>query len=93
MAAKPAAWQQTMAADGRLGPVPGIAASIDNRQALGRVVIPNGAVQVLDLATLAATRTFFGPRSYGYEMPADRSIDIDDAADFRIADALMRRAA
>jgi CMP-N,N'-diacetyllegionaminic acid synthase len=93
VAAKPAAWQQAMGADGRLGPVPGLPSSIDNRQELGRVVIPNGAVYVLELAALARTRSYFGARTYGHEMPADRSIDIDTEADFRIADALMRRAA
>lgn len=93
VAAKPAAWQQMLGDDARLGPVPGIEASIENRQGLGRVVVPNGAIQVLDIAALARAWTYFGPRSYGYEMPADRSIDIDTEADFRIAAALMGVAA
>lgn len=92
-AAKPAAWQQNMDADGKLAPVPGLAASVDNRQGYGRTVIPNGAVYVLDLAELAATRTYFGPRTWAHYMPADRSIDIDGEDDRIIAEALLERRA
>ncbi len=89
VAAKPAAWQQAMQDDGRLAPVPGVDPSIDNRQGYGRTVIPNGAVYVFDVAGLARTRTYFGPRTYGIEMPASRSIDIDGQDDLDMAEAIM----
>lgn len=88
-AAKPASWQQQMAEDGRMGPVPGLATSVENRQAYGKIVIPNGAVYVLNVEAVRRTRTYFGPRSYAYPMPADRSIDIDGHDDFRMAEALL----
>ena len=75
--AKPAAWQQIMLDDGALRPVPGLNADIDNRQAFRRTVIPNGSVYVFDIEALRRTRTYFGPRSYGYMMPPiDLSISI-----------------
>lgn len=88
-AAKPLAWHQRMAPDGKLTAVPDIEASIANRQALPPTVIPNGAIQVLDIESLAATRSYFGPRSYGYAMPAGRSLDIDTLDDLRIAEAML----
>lgn len=91
--AKPLAWHQTLDGDGRMSPVPGIENSIDNRQAYTRTVIPNGAVYVLDLPAFLRTHTYFGARSYGYPMPAERSIDIDTEADMRMAEALMMSAA
>lgn len=88
--AKPASWQQTMSADGRMGPVPGVSASIANRQEFGTLVAPNGAIYVLDLDVLAERRTYFGSDTWGHLMPADRSIDIDGMDDFRIAEALLK---
>ncbi|GGE35192.1 hypothetical protein GCM10007276_10880 [Agaricicola taiwanensis] len=88
-AAKPAAWQQALAPDGRLSPPPGLASSIDNRQGYGEVVIPNGAVYVLDMEALARSRTYFGSRSFGHVMPASRSIDIDGPDDLLMAEALL----
>jgi N-acylneuraminate cytidylyltransferase/CMP-N,N'-diacetyllegionaminic acid synthase len=92
-AAKPAAWQQTLAADGRLTALGDTAPSIANRQDYGRLVVPNGAVYVFDVAALAATRSYFGPKTFGHKMPSDRSIDIDGKDDFRIAEALLAAAA
>ena len=91
--AKPAAWHQTMMDDGALRPVPGINSDIDNRQAFGRVVIPNGSVYVFDVAALRRTRNYFGARSFGFLMPPQRSVDIDHPDDFLIAEALLRHGA
>ncbi|MEM8970673.1 MAG: acylneuraminate cytidylyltransferase family protein [Pseudomonadota bacterium] len=88
--AKPASWQQTMDGNGQLRPIPQIANSIDNRQSFGNAVAPNGSVYVLNVDALRATRTYFGARTFGYLMPADRSIDIDGEDDLRIADALLK---
>jgi CMP-N-acetylneuraminic acid synthetase len=87
--AKPAAWQQRMNLGGQLAPVPGIVPSIDNRQGYGVTVIPNGAIYVLNMPSLARTRSYFGAKSLGHLMPASRSVDIDDADDFTVAEALL----
>src|SRR5689334_8446134 len=49
------------------------------------VVIPNGAVYVLRVSSMLAGYDWFSGETYAYEMPKDRSIDIDTAQDFEIA--------
>jgi len=87
--AKPAAWQQAMDAEGRLGPLSGIQTSVENRQGYSAAVIPNGAVYVLDIPALIRTRSYFGPKTFGHLMPASRSIDIDGPDDLIMAEALL----
>ncbi len=50
----------------------------------------NGALYVARPETLRKTKSFFGPRTRAYIMPKERSVDIDDAIDFTIAEALLR---
>ena len=91
-AAKPLPWHQDMAADGRLVEIVDSpdGAAIANRQCMGRPpVVLNGSIYVLRIGPLRETRAYFGDRTYGYPMPASRSVDIDDADDFAIAEALM----
>lgn len=91
IAAKPISWHQAVQPNGRLTSLPNSNTSIDNRQGYERSVIPNGAIYVLRMEALARTRTYFGPRSWGYEMPASRSIDIDTEDDLTMAEALMTK--
>jgi len=86
--AKPAAWLQAMEDDGRLRSLMP-AAPLQNRQGYAPIYLPNGSIYVLDVATLRDTRTYFGPHTFGYPMPAERSVDIDTEADFLAAEALM----
>lgn len=89
---KPIEWHQAMTHEGRLIPIvqsrgmEGIA----NRQSLERTLQLNGSIYVLNMEVLRKTRTYFGENTYGYAMPASRSIDIDDADDFLMAEVLMR---
>jgi CMP-N-acetylneuraminic acid synthetase len=87
--AKPAAWQQNMNAGSQLLSMPGIRPTVDNRQEYGVAVVPNGAVYVLDMPSLARARSYFGAASFGHLMPASRSVDIDNADDLMIAEALL----
>jgi CMP-N,N'-diacetyllegionaminic acid synthase len=87
--AKPAEWHQAMAQTGQLSSFAGEPSSVDNRQGYDKRVMPNGAVYVLDISALTATRTYFGPRTFGYEMPGSRSIDIDNDDDLLMAEALL----
>lgn len=50
----------------------------------------NGAVYVASVGFLAVHRSFIGRETERYKMPADRSIDIDTAADLEHARALYR---
>jgi N-acylneuraminate cytidylyltransferase len=61
--------------------------SFANRQALPPVWRPNGAVYVFDAAGFRARGRLACDRIGAMEMPADRSLDIDDAADFARAEA------
>jgi CMP-N,N'-diacetyllegionaminic acid synthase len=90
--AKPLGFYQEMSTDGALSDIDGISTSMANRQALEPPVALNGAVYVINTKKLRRTRSYFGPRSYGYWMPAVRSIDIDTAADFALADVLYTAA-
>ncbi len=50
---------------------------------------PNGAVHVADVEVLRATGSMLGPPVVGYEMPRERSIDIDTEADLHEAAAYL----
>jgi CMP-N,N'-diacetyllegionaminic acid synthase len=85
---KPVAWCQHMDACGRLNPAIGKSAGIGNRQEFHTTWVPNGSIYVFDIEVLRRSRTYFGPETYGYPMPAARSVDIDTEADFVAAEAL-----
>lgn len=53
------------------------------RQQLPRFVRVNGAVYVARSEWLKESRSFFTPETIAYEMPLDRSLDIDTEADLR----------
>jgi CMP-N-acetylneuraminic acid synthetase len=59
------------------------------RQDLPEVLALNGAVYVADAAFLRAHGTFVTPTTAVYAMPRERSVDIDDAFDLQIAEALL----
>lgn len=52
------------------------------RQDLPPVYVLNGAIYIARIDWLRATRSFLGEGCIAYRMPAERSVDIDDAADF-----------
>lgn len=59
------------------------------RQDLPETVAPNGAVFVAHTDELRKSKTFFGRDALGYRMPRERSVDIDDELDFKIAETLL----
>jgi N-acylneuraminate cytidylyltransferase len=74
-------WMFRLQADKRLSPFVEQAAA-SRRQDLPPAWCLNGAVYVADAAWLRSSRSFLSPLTVGYPMPAERSIDIDTAADF-----------
>jgi CMP-N,N'-diacetyllegionaminic acid synthase len=62
------------------------------RQDLPRVCAPNGALYVARCDWLARTRSFLTPETRGFEMPRERSWDIDELLDFEICELLLKRA-
>jgi CMP-N-acetylneuraminic acid synthetase len=50
----------------------------------------NGALYLIRTAALFAEKQLILPDSVGYVMPPERSLDVDDAWDLRLADILLR---
>lgn len=61
-------------------------------QDLGHWYRLNGAIYIVNIEVFLAERTFTPKGTIAYVMPRERSIDVDTALDFRVAEALMRQA-
>ena len=62
---------------------------VTRRQDLPSVYQINGAVYMANCAWMLTNATFITPQTYAYVMPECRSIDIDDEADFRLAERIL----
>lgn len=58
-------------------------------QDMPRAYRPNGAVHVVSVAEFQKTGSMLGPPVLGYEMPQERSIDVDTEADLAEAEAVL----
>ena len=63
---------------------------ITRRQELPLVYEPNGAIYIADIKYLLDERSLITTDTVGYEMPRDRSIDIDDLDDFNAAEIYLQ---
>lgn len=63
---------------------------IERRQDLPPVYVLNGALYIVRRDVLLDTGSFYTERTAAYVMPPERSIDIDTAADFQRAAALVQ---
>ena len=61
---------------------------IQNRQSAEDLYIPNGAIYVFDTNYFKNKKKYYSKKTYGYLMPKERSIDIDDILDFKLAELL-----
>lgn len=52
-------------------------------------VVPNGAIYIIKTEALERGETWWTALTYAYRMPKDRSIDIDTAEDFQLAERTM----
>lgn len=77
---KPAGFYRTVAADGRLSPADDLSA----------VRLVNGAVYVIERKTLLRTGVFHPEGAVAFPMPADRSWDVDDRAEFAVCETLLK---
>jgi CMP-N-acetylneuraminic acid synthetase len=50
---------------------------------------PNGALHILDVAWFQKSRSYHAPQVIAYEMPRERSLDIDSEADLVEAESLL----
>lgn len=60
------------------------------RQDLPDYYLRNGAVYLTRTAVLRAQQSFKGTKCLGYQMPEERSVNIDSEIDFILADAILR---
>jgi CMP-N,N'-diacetyllegionaminic acid synthase len=74
-------WMYTRGADGRLVPLLQAAMPL-RRQDLPPVYSLNGAIYLARTDWLAREKKFISPETVAYEMPAERSLDIDTESDF-----------
>jgi len=65
--------------------------SIARRQEAKQVHMLNGAVYVADITELRQHQSFLFPGVKAYEMPQDRSIDIDEPLDLELAGYLLSK--
>lgn len=86
----PPAWLKKLGPDDRLADYFAVDGQ-RNRQELPSAWLPNGAVYVFRTALLRDTGRYTSERTWGYRMPAERSVDIDTALDFELASLLIRR--
>ena len=61
------------------------------RQELEKYYRENGAIYLIDAKKIInADYNFYADYCYGFEMSREKSIDIDTALDFQIAETIMR---
>ena len=63
--------------------------SLSNRQQIPAAFMPNGAIFILKKELVLKNRNYYSDKTYPYIMPIERSIDIDNIWDFRIAEFIM----
>lgn len=64
--------------------------NISRRQDLPLVYEPNGAIYIAEIRYLLDERSLTTIDTVGYEMPRDRSIDIDNLDDFNVAEIYLQ---
>lgn len=60
------------------------------RQDLPELFLPNGAIYISSNENIQKNKGFFGRRTMPYIMPNERSIDIDNIIDLKLAEILLR---
>jgi len=61
------------------------------RQDVPKTYKPNGAIFIAPPKVLQEYKTFYTPRTLGYVMPQERSIDIDTEFDFALAEFVLKK--
>lgn len=82
-------WMFRLDPQRRLRPLVKAAPSDARRQDLPVAHALNGAIYVARCDWIMEAESFIGPETVAYEMPRERSVDIDTEFDFMIAEALI----
>jgi len=61
----------------------------DRRQSVGELYMPNGAIYMIAMDVLRKQHTFYPGCTLAYVMPPERSIDVDSAWEFYLAQLIL----
>lgn len=81
-------WMFSRNQEGYLVPLLRAAQNISRRQDLPTAYVVNGAVYVAKTSWLRNTMSFVTEETLAYEMPEERSIDLDTELDFKLAEII-----
>lgn len=85
-------WMYRIDADQHLRPF--VAAEhVTSRQELPPIYIANGALYFARREWLQSRRTFIAADTFGYVMPAERSVDLDSPLDWKLVELLLKERA
>ena len=65
-------------------------APVERRQDLEPAYALNGAIYLTERSWLSSHQSFYAERTYAYVMPAERSLDIDNAWDMHLCELILR---
>jgi len=82
-------WMYLLDAEGKMRPFVDNEELVLRRQDLPKVYALNGAVYVAEKEWLRQERSFLTRETLGYEMPQERSLDIDTELDLKVFEALI----
>lgn len=82
-------WSNTLPEDGNMKDFLRPEAINCNRQKLPQFYRLNGAIYLAEVDYLRQHESCLGPETYAFEMPLERSIDIDDLLNFKLAELLL----
>jgi len=87
----PPAWSNTLPEDGCMKDFISRDLASKNRQDSDAYYILNGAIYLGYINYIKKMTGFFGEETFAYIMPQERSVDIDDEADFLFAESLLSK--
>jgi len=82
-------WMKQLDEEGRMRDFIAQIQPVSNRQDLSSVYALNGAIYLARRDVLKQRKTWYTERTYGYVMPAERSLDIDTLWDWRLVEILL----
>ncbi len=91
LAAQHPYWMKKKGSDGLIEPFIGGENSKLRRQDLPEVFAVNGAIYLVRSDLFLIGESFYPPKTYGYVMPPERSIDIDSMLDMAMAEYFIQQ--
>jgi len=83
-------WMKQLDHEGRLTDFLPPPSSVHRRQDLPQLYSLNGAIYMAKRDILVDRRTWYTPRTFGYIMPTDRSLDINTPWDLYLAELILK---